>query len=265
MLTNVQIAHFHALGFVRVPGALSPEEIDEFLWRFDAIIEQGETQGDTSADGSRIFPGGHRVIIPLIEADPFFYNLLDHPNLAGIAEDLLGEDCIYFGSSDGQIHDGDTHWHRDGALPGPAIEAKLTFYLDAVAPGKGCMSFIPGSHFWPLHLTDLEKPIDERVLGYPISELPGRYDLPAEKGDVIVFHSRIWHSSWGGGTNRRQMAWMMRTRPRLNWEIERIVDFNKSYAEMWAPATGRLVTDRLFETANPRRMKKIQLLKDLGL
>ena len=58
---------------------------------------------------------------------------------------------------------------------------------------------------------------------------------------------------------------MMRTRPRLNWEIERIVDFNKSYAEMWAPATGRLVTDRLFETANPRRMKKIQLLKDLGL
>ena len=100
---------------------------------------------------------------------------------------------------------------NEGGSPGPAIEAKLTFYLDDVAPGKGCLSFIPGSHLWPLHYNDLEKKIKERVLGYPMQEFPGRYDLPAGKGDVIVFHTRIWHSSWGGGANRRQMAWMMRT------------------------------------------------------
>ena len=264
MLTEEQMAHFHALGFVNVKGALTPEEVDEFSWRFDAIIERGDTQGDESEPGARIFPEGHRVILPLIEADPHFYQLLDHPNLAAIAEDLLGEDCIYYGSSDGQIHDGDTTWHRDGGSPGPAVEAKLTFYLDEVAPGEGCLSFIPGSHLWPLHYNDLEKYIDEKVLGYSMQDLPGRYDLPAEKGDVIVFQTRIWHSSWGGGANRRQMAWMMRTAPRMQWETDRIAEFLKWYSAKWSRKTGRLVTDRLFETADERRMKKIQLLKDLG-
>jgi len=265
MLTAEQETHFHALGFVKVPGALTPEEVDEFSWRFDAIMDKGEVQGDDSDAGARIFPDGHRVIIPLIEADPYFYNMLDHPNLASIAEDLLGDDCIFYGSSDGQIHDGDTNWHTDGGSPSHAIEAKLTFYLDDVAPGKGCLSFIPGSHLWPLHFNDLQNRIDERVLGYPVQELPGRYDVPAEKGDVIAFHTRIWHSSWGGGTNRRQMAWMMRTAPRMQWEFDRIAEFNKHYAKQWSQKTGRLISDRLFETADPRRMKKIRLLKDLGV
>jgi hypothetical protein len=34
---------------------------------------------------------------------------------------------------------------------------------------------------------------------------------------------------------------------------------------MWSHDTGLLVSDRLFETAGPNRMKKIQLLKELGL
>ena len=279
MLTDEQRAHFRVLGFVKVPGALTTEEVDEFSWRFDRIIEAGDTQGDESDKNARIFPDGHRVIIPLIEADPYFYKMLDHPNLASIAEDLLGEDCIFFGSSDGQIHNGDTNWHRDLVLPDDAgtdwpgdadspclaIEAKLTFYLDDVVPGKGCLSFIPGSHLWPRHFRDLEKQPDENVLGYSTREVPGRYDVPAEKGDIIAFQTRIWHSSWGGGADRRQMAWMMRTAPRMQSEIDLIAEFNKGYAAQYSPKTGRLVSDRLFETADPRRMKKIQHLKDLGV
>ena len=149
MLTDDQKTHFYLLGFVKIPAVLTAEEVAEFSWRFDAIIANGKDQGDTSAPGARIFPEGHRVILPLIEADPYFYNLLDHPKLASIAEDLLGEDCIFFGSSDGQIHNGDTNWHRDGSLPEPGTEAKLTFYLDDVALGKGCLSFIPAATSGP--------------------------------------------------------------------------------------------------------------------
>src|SRR5262249_19846409 len=158
-------------------------------------------------------------------ADPYFYNLLDQPNLAGIAEDLLGEDCVFHGISDGQIHNGNTNWHRDGRAPEPTVVAKLTFYLDDVAPGKGCLSVLPGSHHWPVHCIDLEKGVDERdrsggLLGHPPSEFPGRYDVPTRRGDVIAFNTRIWHSSWGGGANRRQMAWMLATRPHWQCEIE---------------------------------------------
>ena len=78
------------------------------------------------------------------------------------------------------------------------------------------------------------------------------------------FHTRIWHSSWGGGANRRQMAWMMRTAPRMQWEIDRIAGFLEGYAQKWSKKSGRLISDRLFETADEQRMKKIQFLKDLG-
>ena len=278
MLTDEQKDHFRVFGFLKVPGALTSDEIDEYSWRFDKIIEAGGAEGDESDKNARIFPDGHRVIVPLIEADPYFYNMLDHPNLASIAEDLLGEDCIFFGSSDGQIHSGDTNWHRDLVWPNyddtdwdsdidspsPAIEAKLTFYLDDAAPGKGCLSFIPGSHLWPRHFRDLEKQPDQDVLGYPTRDIPGRYDLAADKGDVIVFQTRILHSSWGGGQNRRQMAWMMRTAPRTQGDIDSIAGFNKEYAEKWSKKTGRLVSDRLFETADSRRMKKIRHLKAVG-
>ena len=57
---------------------------------------------------------------------------------------------------------------------------------------------------------------------------------------------------------------MMRTAPRMQWETDRIAEFLKWYSAKWSRKTGRLVTDRLFETADERRMKKIQLLKDLG-
>ena len=61
------------------------------------------------------------------------------------------------------------------------------------------------------------------------------------------------------------MAWMMRTAPHEAWEFDRIVQFNKDYARMWSPQTGRLISDRFFETANAQRMKKIAVLKDLGV
>jgi len=265
MLTKEQLAHFYTLGFVLIPSALTPHEVDEFAKHFDAAIAGGATQGDDSDAGRRIFPQGHRVIVPLLEADPFFYNLLDHPHLATIAEDLLGDDCIFHGSSDGQIHSGDTHWHRDGGLPLPAVEIKLTFYLDEVALGKGCISFLPGSHHWPLENNEFGKGIDEDVLGYTAPAVPGRYDLASAKGDVIAFNTRIWHSSWGGGDNRRQMAWMMRTAPREAWELDNIAEFNKGYAQRWAPHTGRLISDHFFATADARRMKKIKVLQELGV
>ncbi len=263
MLTEEQKTHFHSLGFVKVPGALTPQEVDEFARRFDAAINS--VQEDPSAAGTRIFPDGHRVIVPLLEADPYFYSVLDHPVLAAIGEDLLGEDCIFPGVSDGQIHSGNTNWHQDGSWPMPGIRAKFTFYMDDVGPGRGCLSFIPGSHLWPEHYNELERRVDERVLGYAMPDFPGRYDLPADKGDVIAFHTRIWHSSWGGGANRRQMAWMLQTRPRMSWEIERIVEGYKGYAQQWSPQTGRLVSDRFYETAGPRRMKKIKLLQEHSL
>ena len=43
----------------------------------------------------------------------------------------------------------------------------------------------------------------------------------------------------------------------------RIAGFLEGYAQKWSKKSGRLISDRLFETADEQRMKKIQFLKDL--
>ncbi len=134
-----RVATFAISRFRRIEptGCCSSRNSRSISRRFDVIIEKGKAQSDNSAAGSRIFPSGHRVIIPLIEADPY-------------------------------------------------------------------LAFIVGRRCQP--------PAD------------GLDDADATTPEM------------GNRTYCR---------------------FYKSYAKMWAPDTGRLVTDRLFETANPRRMKKI--------
>ena len=258
MLSDQQKAHFRALGFVVVPNIFTPNEVGEYARRFDAAMDQ--VQDDPSAAGRRIFPDGHRVIVPLIEADPYFYSLIDNPRIAAIADGLLGDDCIFTGISDGQIHSGNTNWHRDGGLPRPAIHVKFTFYLDPVTPDKGGLSVIPGSHLWPLSAKLLAKDIDDRPLGYPMADLPGRYDLDTRLGDLIVFSTRLWHASWGGGQRRRQMAWMMQTAPADKAQFDRLVRGYRGMADEWSPHTGRLVSDRFLQNDDPIRKNKIRTL-----
>ena len=258
MLSDQQKAHFRALGFVVAPGIFTADQVGEFARRFDAAMDQ--VQDDPSPAGRRIFPDGHRVIVPLIEADPYFYSLIDGPGIAAIADDLLGDDCIFTGISDGQIHSGNTNWHRDGGLPRPTIHVKFTFYLDQAAPGKGQLSVIPGSHLWPLSVKLLDKNIDDQPLGYPMAEFPGRYDLDTKLGDLIVFSTRLWHASWGGGQRRRQMAWMMQTAPADAAEFDRLVGSYRGMADEWSPHTGRLVSDHFLQSDNPIRKNKIRTL-----
>ena len=261
MLSDQQKTHFQALGFVAVPNVLTPEQVGEYARRFDAVIDQ--VQDDPSAAGRRIFPDGHRVIVPLIEADPYFYSLIDDPRIAAVADDLLGDDCIFTGISDGQIHSGNTNWHRDGGLPRPAIHVKFTFYLDPVAPGKGGLSVIPGSHLWPLSGKLLASHIDDRPLGYPMADFPGRHDLDTKPGDLIVFSTRLWHASWGGGQRRRQMAWMMQTAPVSKAQFDRLVLGYRIMADEWSPQTGRLVSDRFFQSDNTIRKSKVRVLIEI--
>lgn len=261
MLSDQQKAHFHALGFVIAPGVFTPEQINQYAHHFDSAMDQ--VQDDPSAAGHRIFPDGHRVIVPLIEADPYFYSLIDDPQIGGIADDLLGDDCIFTGISDGQIHSGNTNWHRDGGLPRPAIHTKFTFYLDPVTAGKGRLSVIPGSHLWPLSWKQLAKHIDDQPLGYPTADFPGRYDLDTRQGDLIVFSTRLWHASWGGGQSRRQIAWMMQTAISGQAQFDQLVRGYRIMADEWSPQTGRLVSDRFFESDNPIRKNKIRTLVEV--
>lgn len=78
-------------------------------------------------------------------------------------------------------------WHTDHQAypnsdfwPGIAI----TVHLDATSPANGFLRVVPGSHRWST---------DDLPLGF--EKIRGEIPVYAERGDVILHHSDLWHSA----------------------------------------------------------------------
>ena len=58
---------------------------------------------------SNVTRGYRRQVVPLFEKDDRFLELLDHPRLNDLAEQLLGEDCMLIEPGVGAIFSGDSN------------------------------------------------------------------------------------------------------------------------------------------------------------
>jgi ectoine hydroxylase-related dioxygenase (phytanoyl-CoA dioxygenase family) len=78
-------------------------------------------------------------------------------------------------------------WHSD-AQSGPTLDVwpsvAFTIHLDATSPQNGFLRVVPGSH---------RGGTDGIPLGF--ERVPGEYAVYAERGDVILHHSDLWHSA----------------------------------------------------------------------
>ena len=139
MITTENVWHFMAFGFLPLPGLLTHDEalaIREELERLghergqvpdDAAMEAGGI-GDVAAIGGRV-----RAL------------LLDE-RVYDIPAKILGHDFTYEGS-DAQWHVGDTPWHgASGVTQKPLASIKVSFYLDDLDEGNGCLRIVPGGH-----------------------------------------------------------------------------------------------------------------------
>jgi ectoine hydroxylase-related dioxygenase (phytanoyl-CoA dioxygenase family) len=205
---------FDTFGFLKLPGLLA-DEIGWISGEFDAIWSR---RADISHDGT------HRTIYPdaFLNASPVLAQLVEHPLLSAICEELLGPEIAYYGG-DGNYYSGDTSWHRDVFNIPDGEEAKtivrhikIAFYLDPLTATTGALRVIPGSH----HLGDrfaqqlreyvVKGSADLRLdgttdLGVPSEDIPA-LALPVEPGDILFFDHRIMHASFGGGPARRMFA-----------------------------------------------------------
>ena len=76
---------------------------------------------------------------------------------------------------------------------------RAAIYLDPLGPNDGCLNVIPGSHFKgfreaPKQTTD--------HMGLRPQDLPGRYPLCNEPGDVIFMNHKTYHSAIGDKPGR---------------------------------------------------------------
>jgi len=177
-MTEEQIRHFETLGFLQLKGLLSPQEVTVLSDAFDAAMCDARDGAPAPQSGEK-----RQQIIPFFDYDPdTFYPLLDDPRILDVFEALMGEDFI-FTLSEGIIHTGGTRWHHDAMAPEGLFSMRAAIYLDRLGPEEGCLNVVPGSHFKEFGAA-LKASLED--LGIAQEEVPGRFPLVNEPGDVIL-------------------------------------------------------------------------------
>lgn len=174
-------------------------------------------------------------------------------------EGLLGDDCL-FQNSDGHFFVGNTRWHSDGSVPGYPF-AHIALYLDPVDAHTGALRVIAGSHHREFHEL-IASAMRTGLYSNLTPDLPGTTILESTPGDALVFNHSLWHSAWGGRDGRRMFS--------LNFGANPTQDFHTLYirgimaASVPVSKGKRLYSDRLVETAGPRRMNKLRKCIEMG-
>jgi len=183
-------------GFLLVPGALRPD-----VWMRAAAAADRVYTEELLAD--RLRPDRSLHLIGMIDRDPVFLDLLDHPATFRYVWNLLGWN-IHTHHNHLDIHPGNQpperaswNWHQDGyrqnsdvdAEPRPMLAVKVGFVLsDMSATGRGATKVIKGSHRWNTLAGRPARP------NLPFDEPPGAEEIVARAGDAFIFDRRLWHS-----------------------------------------------------------------------
>jgi ectoine hydroxylase-related dioxygenase (phytanoyl-CoA dioxygenase family) len=248
MLTEEQKGQFETLGFLVFRNLIDADEMRTYIDAFNDTM----TRANGGERWSRA-PVRHQVL-PFYRHNPGVYHrLLDHEVINRIVGDLIGDDFILT-VSEGIYHYKGTPWHHDDVSPDGHVHLKVVVFLDAVRADNGCLSVIPGSHL---------RSFRERLEGSGKHllalgpDIPGRYALESDPGDVVVFNVKTYHGAFGDGVRRGIYVNYMK-HPQNQAEEDYITGIYRRDSAHW----GSYYTPELFEDASPRRMRMLSFLKE---
>jgi hypothetical protein len=194
-MTEQDRAQFERDGFLVIPGALSPCEVDTGR---EAILKARER----AARSGQLPASGALHALSAVSTCPELAFLLDHPATFGPIWSLLGWN-IHVYHSHVDVHPQLTehqrewwHWHQDGGRqnreletdPRPRLSVKAAFWFSDVSEtGRGNFTLIPGSH-----RTNWLPGPPSRDLPWPEPE--GARQVTVSAGDALIFDRRIWHA-----------------------------------------------------------------------
>jgi len=254
-MTREQIAHFQTLGFLQCKQLFSPGEMQPLSAAFDAAMSTARGGAPPPGPGEK-----RQQVIPLFDYNPdIFYPLLDDDRIVGVFETLMGEDFI-FTLSEGILHTGGSPWHHDARAPEGFFSMRAALYLDPLGPVDGCLNVVPGSHFHEFG-DALKQSIND--MGVRPEDVPGRYPLRNEPGDVLFMNHKVYHSSLSDTSGRRaiHVNCVQNTTPEKNREhCDWLIEFLSGETKGW----GRFYSTHLIETAGPRCQKMLARAIELG-
>ena len=229
MLAEEQIEQFRTFGFLVLPGALDGVTLGALIEEVDAAIAAaGPRDAETGGITGHYIPAGDRqASAELVQ------------RFRPLAEQLLGREAFPVAAHE-ILFFAEAWWHVDVGPDVPAL--KVAVYLETLDARNGALRVIPATHLIPQgELGALHRMNPHEVPCYVIESKPG---------DVIVFHTHLWHAALNG-------------RDRRQWSVEY---FAFPANERERSELGRLVPEWREEPEwGPVHARDLDRLRDAGL
>ena len=136
MLSQEQIDHYEALGYLVIRGLLSQDEMDKLRAASLSVMRELRGSDDYRTDVNQ-------SVQPWLERHPVMRDLIDDERIHQIPESLLGPD-FWLDGTEGHLRVGDTPWHGDDIHDDDLGWVKIAIYLDPLTKDDGCLRVIPG-------------------------------------------------------------------------------------------------------------------------
>lgn len=219
-------------GFAVVPGVLSAAETDRAVDRLWAASGESERRGNpTHIEG--LDPNAANIrVFDLVDLDPLFGDLLEHPVGDAILSRFLGEDYIVSNFTANIARPGSRSMsiHSDQSIVAPEPWGEpwalnLVWCLCDLRPDNGATRFVPGSHRWSTR-HDVPGNVEDLLVPFE-----------APKGSILAMEGRVWHTSGANVTadEDRPLLFGYFTKPfvRPQWNFS--VALRPEVQQRWSP------------------------------
>ena len=193
-LTADQAEQFDTLGFLKLEGAFSVEELARVAEAIDPLEAEGEAQLRAQGGSARLSSlDAITFTTHLVKHSQVLRDFAAHPVLKDLCHDLIGDEVRLYWDQSVYKKSGKPQefpWHQDNGYTFIEPQQYLTCWIPLadVDETNGCPWIAPRLHLqgtfahWPT-------PIGLKCL----EEAPDAVCVPAKAGDVIVFSSLAPH------------------------------------------------------------------------
>jgi len=183
-------ARLDETGYAVVPGVLSSSEADYVTERLWAASEESQRRG-RPAHVEGLDPNAANVrVFDLVDLDPLFGDLIQHPVADAIVARFLGDNYIIsnFTANIARPGSGSMFVHSDQSLvaPEPWLEPwalNIIWCLCDLRAANGATRHVPGSARWTSR-RDVPDDLEDRLVPFE-----------APKGAILAMEGRVWHTS----------------------------------------------------------------------
>lgn len=188
-------------GFAVVPGVLSPDEVAYALDRLWAASAESQRRGIPTHNAQLDPNAGNVRVFDLVDLDPLFAELLEHPVADALATGLLGRDYIVSNFTANIARPGSRSMmiHSDQSFVAPEPWSSpwainVIWCLHDVHRDNGATLYLPGSHRISTR-ADVPADIADRLVPF---------EAPA--GSIVAMEGRVWHTSGANVTEDEDRA-----------------------------------------------------------